>query len=338
MHTLKNFDLTDFNTFGLSVKSHYFYQLADKSDLTTLSLLPEFTNNPVLFLGGGSNVIFTQDYPGLVVHLNNKGVQSVGETETNILIEAQAGENWHDFVQLTLKQGYSGLENLSLIPGTVGAAPVQNIGAYGVEAKDYIDSVECFDTQTRRFIRFQNAECAFTYRDSIFKSQSPGRYIIVSVCFRLDKQFKPRLQYGPLQQLAERTNENPLTAHDVANEICRIRQEKLPDPKVLGNTGSFFKNPVISIQAAEKLLQQYPDAVHHVVNDQQIKFAAGWLIDNAGLKGYQSGGAAVHEKQALVLVNKQQANADDVLKLAKLIQKTILEKYNINLEIEPVFI
>ena len=338
MNIFKNFDLTPFNTFGLTAKSRYFYPLTDKSDLTELSHLPEFTQNPVLFLGGGSNVIFTQDYPGLIIHLNNKGIRTVAETEENILIEAQAGENWHDFVQFTLSQDYSGLENLSLIPGTVGAAPVQNIGAYGVEAGGCIDSVECFDTQTKQMTRFENKECAFAYRDSIFKSQYPGRYIIVSVCFRLNKHFQPCLQYDPLQQLAQQFSKNTLTPLDIAQEVCRVRQGKLPDPKILGNAGSFFKNPVVDTKTAQKLLQQFPDAVYHTVNEQEIKFAAGWLIDQAGLKGHQLGGAAVHDKQALVLVNKEKACAQDIQNLVQHIQHTVHKKYNITLEIEPVFI
>ena len=338
MQILKDYDLTHLNTFGLSAQSRYFYLLTDKNELTELSCLPEFTNNPVLFLGGGSNIIFTQNYPGLIIHLNNKGIHTVKETEENILIEAQAGENWHDFVQFTLNKGYSGLENLSLIPGTVGAAPVQNIGAYGVEAKDYIESVECFDTQTRQFARFENKECTFAYRDSIFKSQYPSRFIIVSVCFRLNKQFHPCLQYGPLQQLVKQFGDNTLTPQDVAQEVCRVRQEKLPDPTILGNAGSFFKNPVVDTQTAQTLLQQYPDAVHHTVNNEQVKFAAGWLIDKAGLKGYQLGGAAVHAKQALVLVNKEQASAQDIQDLVRHIQQSIYKKYNIELEVEPVFI
>ncbi len=338
MNILKNFDLTSFNTFGLSAKSRYFYSLTDKSEIIELSLQPEYIHNPVLFLGGGSNIIFTQDYPGLIIYLNNKGIRTVEDAEEYILIEAQAGENWHDFIQFTLSQGYSGLENLSLIPGTVGAAPVQNIGAYGVEAGDYIDSVECFDTQTRQFTHFENKDCAFAYRDSIFKSQYPGRYMIASVCFRLNKQFKPCLQYGPLQQLATQFSKKTLTPQDVAQEVCRVRQEKLPDPKILGNAGSFFKNPVVDTETAQKLLQQYPDAVYHTTNDKNVKFAAGWLIDKAGLKGYQLGGAAVHDKQALVLVNKENASAQDILDLVQYIQHTISKKYNIKLEVEPVFI
>ena len=338
MQILNNVDLTSFNTFGLSVRAKYFYELANKNDLPVLAETTLFQENPVLLLGGGSNIIFTQDYAGLVIHLVNKGIRVIEEDDGFATVEVQAGEIWHDFVQWSLAQGFSGLENLSLIPGTVGAVPVQNIGAYGIEVKDSIESVECFDCEENRFVFFEQTSCAFSYRDSVFKSQYPGRFIIVAVRFKLDKCFKPQLHYGPLQSLNVLYQKGQLSARQVADTVCQTRRKKLPDPAVLGNAGSFFKNPLVFHEQANLLLQHHPYAVHYPQEDNQVKFAAGWLIEQAGLKGFQIGGAAVHDQQALVLVNKHQASAQDVQDLAQFIQKRVLQKYGIELEIEPPLI
>ncbi len=338
MQILNNVDLTPFNTFGLSVIAKYFYKLVNKNDLPALAETAIFQDNSVLSLGGGSNIIFTQDYSGLVIHLVNKGIHITEESDDFVTIEVQAGEIWHDFVQWSLAQGFSGLENLSLIPGSVGAVPVQNIGAYGVEVKDSIESVECFDREKNRFVFFDQASCAFSYRDSVFKHQNLGRFIIVAVRFKLNKCFKPQLHYAPLQSLNALYQKGQLTAQQVADTVCQTRRKKLPDPAVLGNAGSFFKNPVVCDEQAQTLLQHHPYAVHYPQKNNQFKFAAGWLIEQAGLKGFQIGGAAVHDQQALVLVNKNRASAQDVRDLAQFIQKTVLQKYGIQLEIEPPLI
>lgn len=337
MQIVNNIDLTPLNTFGLPSFAKYYCEVTKESDLPELVEEAKRLSLPIFLLGGGSNIIFTQDYPGLIVHMLNKGVAIVEENEEVAFVEASAGEIWHNFVNWTLSQGLSGLENLSLIPGTVGAAPVQNIGAYGVEAKDCIDRVCCFDLTSKSFVSFTNAQMKFAYRDSIFKSEFKGRYIIVSVRFKLNKTFKPVLDYGPLRPLIVLFEKGELSAKCVAKVVCDTRQEKLPDPKFLGNAGSFFKNPVLPLDEAEVLLRKFPEAVHYPAG-KEVKFAAGWLIEKLGLKGYQIGGAAVHNKQALVLVNKQDASIDDLLALIAHIKQEILNTYNISLEAEPVFV
>ena len=236
----------------------------------------------------------------------------------------------------TLNRGLSGLENLSLIPGTVGASPVQNIGAYGVEVKDVIDSVRCFDVDSGRFAVLSNAESEFAYRESVFKQAAKGRYVIVAVTFVLNEQFELKARYGDLAAvLQENCGNRAPEAKDVSQAVCQIRSSKLPDPAVLGNVGSFFKNPVVSAEAAEKLLATYPQMPHYPQADGSVKLAAGWLIDQCGLKGYRIGGAAVHDKQALVLVNQDNASAENVRDLEKYIQDCVKNRFGVALQAEP---
>lgn len=336
MQLLHDVDLTPFNTFGLAASARCFAVLDNAADLPELVKLPEFARENVLWLGGGSNVLFMQDYPGLVVHMRNKGIREIGRSDGLVYVEAQAGEVWHEFVLQTLAMGLSGLENLSLIPGTVGASPVQNIGAYGVEVKDVIHSVRCFDLDTGAFVELDNADCAFAYRESLFKQQGKGRYVIVAVVFALKEVFQPNVRYGDLAAvLAERCAGRAVTAKDVSAAVCSIRMSKLPDPKVLGNVGSFFKNPVVTVEKASALQAQYPDMPHYPQADGSVKLAAGWLIDQCRLKGHQIGGAAVHDKQALVLVNKQQAKAGEVYALAEYVCRAVAEKFGVALHAEP---
>ncbi|QEY26256.1 UDP-N-acetylmuramate dehydrogenase [Neisseria zalophi] len=336
MQVLHNVDLTPLNTFGLKARARDFVVLADAGELPELVKLPEFNRNSVLWLGGGSNILLMKDYDGLVVHIQNKGIDELSRSDGIVYIEAQAGETWHDFVLKTLSMGLSGLENLSLIPGTVGASPVQNIGAYGVEVKDVIERVRCFDLDTSTFITLSNADCHFAYRESLFKQQGKGRYVIVSVVFALKEQFTANAGYGDLAvMLAEKCAGRQATAQDVSDAVCTIRSGKLPDPKVLGNAGSFFKNPVVAAEEAERLLSVYPDMPHYRQTDGSVKLAAGWLIDQCRLKGHCIGGAAVHDKQALVLVNKHQATAEDVDALARYIRHTVSEKFGVVLDTEP---
>ena len=331
-----NVDLQPLNTFGLPARARNFVALADAADLPEIVTLPEFSRESVLWLGGGSNVLFMQDYPGLVVHMCNKGIRETHRSDGLVYIEAQAGEVWHDFVLHTLAMGLSGLENLSLIPGTVGASPVQNIGAYGVEVKDVIHSVRCFDLDTLAFVVLSNAECEFAYRESLFKQRGKGRYVIVSVIFALNEGFRANVRYGDLAAvLAERCAGRAVTAKDVSDAVCAIRTEKLPDPRVLGNVGSFFKNPIVEAEAAAALLARYPQMPHYPQPDGSVKLAAGWLIDQCRLKGFQIGGAAVHERQALVLVNKQQASAQDVHDLAAHVCAAVQAQFTVALHAEP---
>ncbi|MBP6563320.1 MAG: UDP-N-acetylmuramate dehydrogenase [Neisseriaceae bacterium] len=340
MQLYSDVDLAPYNTFGLAVKARHFVSLTDVTELPQILACDEYLTEPVLWLGGGSNVILTQDFPGLVVHMATKGVRFDDADADHVWVDVAAGEPWHEFVNQTLAAGYCGLENLSLIPGTVGAAPVQNIGAYGVEVGDVIEHVVCFDLHAYQVVTLSNADCAFAYRDSLFKQGGKGRYVILNVRFKLQRHFNPQTQYGDIERelLAEQPERSLWTATDVARTVCTIRARKLPDPNVLGNAGSFFKNPIVSQAAAAAFLAQHPDAPHYPLADGRVKLAAGWLIDRLGLKGHQIGGAAVHDRQALVLVNKQQATAADVVALAADIQAQVWATYQVSLESEPNFI
>ncbi|STZ76239.1 UDP-N-acetylmuramate dehydrogenase [Bergeriella denitrificans] len=329
-------DLTPFNTFGLSARAAAFVALHDAEALRDIVRLPEFDRKSVLWLGGGSNILLMEDYPGLVVRIENKGIREVGRSVGKVYVEAQAGEIWHDFVLHTLDAGWSGLENLSLIPGTVGASPVQNIGAYGVEVKDVIHSVRCFDLDADEFVELDNAACRFAYRESLFKQEGKGRYVITAVVFALNERFEPDLRYGDLSAAAaDLCAGREMTAHDVSRAVCAIRASKLPDPNILGNVGSFFKNPVVSAEQAARLLVQYPDMPRYPQADGSVKLAAGWLIDQCRLKGFQCGDAAVHDKQALVLVNKGRASAQDVHRLARHVRDEVAARFQVALHAEP---
>lgn len=328
--------LHTYNTFGLHANATHFIELNQTDDLPELCLLPEFNRQTVLWLGGGSNILFRKDYAGLVVRMNNKGIRATQQQNGKVWVEAQAGEIWHDFVQYCIGCGWFGLENLSLIPGTVGASPVQNIGAYGVEVKDRIHSVQVFDLENNIFTELSNHDCQFAYRESIFKQVAKGRYVITSVVFELDTTFTPQIHYGDLAQiLAQNFPNGNYTASDVAQTVCQIRQSKLPDPKSLGNVGSFYKNPIVSPQTWQRIEAAFPNAPHYPQPDGQIKLAAGWLIDQCGLKGKQIGGAAVHEKQALVLVNKNACCAKDIEQLSDFICDCVNEKFGVQLQPEP---
>lgn len=337
MFTLQhNHPLINRTTFALPATAAHYVELTDSADLPALCQLPEYDRRTVCWLGGGSNTLFTRDYPALVVHIATRGIRETHRAGGIVHMEAQAGEILHDFIQHTLALGLSGLENLSLIPGTVGACPVQNVGAYGVEVKDRIVSVQCFDLETQNFITLSNAQCQFGYRESLFKQQGKRRYVITAVTFALDETFAPKIGYGELAAtLAEQYGSQAPTAQQVAQAIIRIRRSKLPDPAELGNVGSFYKNPVVSAEYAEVLRRHHPDMPAYPQADGSLKLAAGWLIDRCGLKGRQIGGAAVHDKQALVLVNKGSATAADVRALSDLICKTVHEKFGIALHSEP---
>ena len=334
-----DYPLAPHTTFGLPARAAHYIELTDSGDLPEICRLPEFDAATVCWLGGGSNILFMQDFPSLVVRMATRGIRELERTPDSVLLEAQAGENWHGFVQSSLHMGLGGLENLSLIPGTVGASPVQNIGAYGVEVKDRIHSVRCFDVQAQEWRELSNAECRFAYRDSIFKHEGRQRYVITSVVFRLDTQFVPNVKYGDLAQvLAEQCGGRAPTAQDVAQAVCAIRRSKLPDPAVLGNVGSFYKNPLVDAAHAQTLLAQYPQMPHYPQPDGRVKLAAGWLIDQCGLKGKTIGGAAVHDKQALVLVNKNHATAADVRALSDEICRIVAQRFAVNLQPEPVWL
>ncbi|MDR6714620.1 UDP-N-acetylmuramate dehydrogenase [Pseudomonas hunanensis] len=326
--------LKPFNTFGIDVDARYFTQAHSDDEVRAALASAAQRQLPVLVIGGGSNLLLTQDVDALVLHMASRGRRVLSEQGERVVVEAEAGEPWHPFVKWSLEQGFSGLENLSLIPGTVGAAPMQNVGAYGVEIKDVFAGLTALDRETGELRDFTLEECAFGYRDSVFK-RTPGRWLILRVRFALARTLQAHLDYGPVRQrLQEQGIEQP-SAQDISDAICSIRREKLPDPLELGNAGSFFKNPVVSAALSEQIRVRYPGVVAYPQGEGQVKLAAGWLIEQAGWKGYRDGDAGVHRLQSLVLVNYGQASGAQLHALACKIQADILERFGVELEMEP---
>lgn len=333
-----DFSLRRLNTFGIDAKARAYLRVEEVQTLLAVRDDPELSGLPRLVLGGGSNIVLTQDFDGLVLHLCNRGIDIVGEDENASYVCAAAGENWHGFVLWTLEHGLGGLENLSLIPGSVGASPIQNIGAYGVEVKDCLHSVSAFDFATGTVFELNNAECRFGYRDSVFKHALRDQAAILSVTFALPKHWQPNLRYADVaQELAARGIGSPTPA-DISQAVIAIRARKLPDPAKIGNAGSFFKNPVVSVQERDALRTRYPQLVSYAQADGSYKLAAGWLIDQCGWKGKSKGAAGVYENQALVLVNRGNAQGQDIVGLAESIQEDVLRRFGVRLEPEPVFI
>ncbi len=326
--------LKPFNSFGVDVQARLFAQAHDDDEVRQALACARGLQVPLLVIGGGSNLLLTADVQALVVRMASRGVRILSDEPQRVVVEAEAGEPWHPFVQTCLQMGLAGLENLSLIPGTVGAAPMQNIGAYGVELKDVFHSLVALERETGELHEFSLEQCRFGYRDSVFKQQA-GRWIILRVRFILSRQAHLHLEYGPVRQrLVEQGIEQP-TPLDVSRAICAIRSEKLPDPAVLGNAGSFFKNPLVPVAQAEALKARYPQLVAYPQGDEQVKLAAGWLIEQAGWKGFRDGDAGVHRLQALVLVNHGQASGLQLLSLAQRIQADVIERFGVSLEMEP---
>ena len=331
MHIQKDISLKPYNTFGIDVNARRFV------DITSLNELKNVIRSEKYFfiLSGGSNLLLTKDIDKLVIHLNTKGIEVVQETDNDIFVKVQAGENWHEFILWCINHNYGGVENLSLIPGNVGTAPMQNIGAYGVELKDSMHELEALEIDTANAKTFANKDCEFGYRNSVFKNELKGKYIITSVTFKLTKNtHKLNSSYGAIQSELDKNNIINPTIKDISKTVISIRQSKLPDPKEIGNSGSFFKNPVISTSDFKNLQKTYPDAPHYVVSKNEIKVPAGWLVEQCGFKGKRFGDAGVHKKQALVLVNYNNATGREILELSKNIQKTVLEKFEIQLETE----
>ncbi|MDU8885305.1 UDP-N-acetylmuramate dehydrogenase [Yeosuana sp. MJ-SS3] len=333
MQIQQNISLKSFNTFGIDVNAKYFVSASTVDDLKQVLALTNHKNK--FILGGGSNMLLTKDIDELVIHINLKGISVISEDENHALVKANAGENWHEFVLWTLNQDYGGLENLSLIPGNVGTAPIQNIGAYGVELKDTFVSCETILISSGEMSSFFKDQCNFGYRDSIFKNEAKGTYIITSVIFKLTKKnHQLNTKYGAIETELEKIGIKTPTIKDVSNAVISIRQSKLPDPKVLGNSGSFFKNPIISLEHFNKLKDNFPEIPCYPASEKTVKVPAAWLIEKAGFKGKRFGNYGVHTKQALVLVNYGNADGSDILALAKIIQKTILRLFNISIEVE----
>jgi len=350
----KNTPLQAFNTFRIVARAQALARISSEADVLALLADPEWADQPKFVLGGGSNVVFTGDVKPLVLKVEIAGKRLVGETAKAFIVEAGAGEAWHDFVAWTLQQGWPGLENLALIPGTVGASPVQNVGAYGVELQDRFDSLDAIDLQTGQVFTLNAAQCAFGYRDSVFKhggtvttggQQTLGlkdRALILRVRFALPKAWKPVLGYADIEKkMAEYQCLEP-TPQQLFDWVCAIRRAKLPDPALIGNAGSFFKNPTVTVEQCADIIARDPKVVHYHLADGSVKLAAGWLIDSCGWKGKSVGQAGVYEKQALVLVNRgagvdgNGATGGEVMTLAKAIQTSVYERFGILLEPEPV--
>lgn len=337
MKELYNCSLLPYNTFGMDVKASCFVEYASVEELRGLWNAEREAVARALHIGGGSNLLFASDYEGLILHSAIKGYTVVKETEEEVEVRVGAGEVWDDFVAYTVANGWYGAENLSLIPGEVGASAVQNIGAYGVEAKDLIVSVDTFGLETGEERRFMREECRYAYRESVFKQELKGKYAVTFVTYRLKKHPVFHLEYGNIRAELEKQG-CQVDLENVRRIIIAIRQAKLPDPKVLGNAGSFFMNPVVPKMQFEALLAQYPDMPHYPVDDAHVKIPAGWMIDRCGWKGKRVGHAGVHEKQALVLVNCGGATGKEVMHLAEEIVASVRERFGVTIRPEVNYI
>ena len=330
---LHNYCLKNYNTFGIAAKAKYFASFSSEAELTALLKNNICKIEPLFILGGGSNILLTQDFEGIVLANNIKGIDVISEDEQSIIIEVGAGEVWHDFVLWSINQNLSGIENLALIPGLVGASPMQNIGAYGTEVKDVITKVSYIEIETGLQKEITTSECNFGYRNSIFKEELRGKVVITKAVYKLSKTPLNNIKYGAITEELKRLKKQPSPA-SIAQAVINIRSSKLPDPKVLGNSGSFFKNPIIETSQFEEMKEEFPEMVGYTISESKTKIAAGWLIDNAGLKGYRKADAGVHKNQALVLVNYGNATGTEIINLAKEVQQKVKEKYGISIEPE----
>lgn len=332
-----NYSLKSLNTFGIDAKTRHYIAFDQVEDIFEVDKLlsGSLGDQQRLVLGGGSNILFTKDFEGVVVQSQIDFIHKVSETEQNITVEVGSGMVWDDFVSYCVDNNWGGAENLSAIPGVIGAAPVQNIGAYGVEAKDIISSVKCWDFDKKEIVEIDNNSCCFGYRDSIFKNKLKDKTIVLSVLFELSKKdHKLNLSYGALKDL----NESDVDLRTIRDKVVEIRDSKLPDPVKIGNGGSFFKNPILAKDFTDQLLQEFPEMVTYKVSDTKVKVAAGWLIEHAGWKGYSENHVGVHDKQSLVLVNHGGAKGEEIVSLSQKIIKDIYAKFKITLHPEVIFI
>jgi UDP-N-acetylmuramate dehydrogenase len=330
MDIRKNRSLKALNTFKVAAKSAYFMTLENTEDLQTLLTNDQWSSTQKLILGSGSNILFTQDYPGLVIKNALTGIQTVDENNDHIWIKVAAGENWHALVLYCVQRNYGGIENLSLIPGTVGATPVQNIGAYGVEVCTVIESLEAIEFASGNLVSFQLAQCQFNYRHSVFKGSLKNKFFITSVTFKLNKRPVLNMSYGAIQSTLEKTGLTP-SVQSISHAVIAIRQHKLPNPSELPNAGSFFKNPYISLDALKTLQNKNPDIPYYIESKDRVKIPAGWLIEQCGWKGKKIGMVGVHQQQALVLINYGNASGNDIMQLAESIQQSIEAQFGIRL-------
>ena len=328
----ENFSLKDYNSFNINAKCKFFAKCVNINQIKELLNNEEFKNERKLILGGGNNILFTKDFNGIVIKPEIKGISIIKETSDNIFIKANAGEDWDEFVDYCVKNNWGGIENLSLIPGKVGTSPIQNIGAYGVEVKDVIEEVETIDINNCEIATYNNEQCKFAYRNSIFKYELKGKVIITSVIFKLSKNPLYKVHYGNLNLELEKYSE--LSLSTIRKAIIDIRNNKLPDPKKIGNAGSFFKNPYISSKKATELKKYHSNIPIYPLPNGEVKIPAGWLIENTGWKGYKDNNIGVHKNQALVLVNYGRAKGNDIYELACKIQESVNKKFNILLTME----
>ena len=340
MNIQQNISLLPYNTFHIAVASKYFAEIKTENDFSELLREEKFQSNQKLILGGGSNILFTKNFDGIVVKNSFTGISVVKEDENYVWVKASAGEVWHQFVLWCIEKNLAGLENLSLIPGQVGAAPMQNIGAYGVEVKDVFDKLEAIEIATGEKVNFKNAECEFGYRESVFKNKFKNQFLISSVTFRLNRIPKFNVNYGDIKMTLDEMRVNELSIKAVGDAVIKIRSSKLPDPNVLGNAGSFFKNPVITKEEFDLFISKNPIAPNYPIHQspnspiKQYKIPAGWLIEQCGWKGKMVGHTGSHKSQALVLVNYGGATGNEVYQLALEIQKSVLDKFGITISPE----
>lgn len=327
-------NLRPLNTFGIEAFADFYTEINSAAEFAELIREDIYRQHKKLIIGGGSNILFTADFKGLVIRNRIGGINIVSESEDEVFVKAGAGEVWHDFVMHCIGQGYAGLENLSLIPGCVGASPMQNIGAYGVEIKEVFHELEALSMETGELRIFSKEECAFGYRESIFKRACKDQYLITAVIFRLQKSPKLNTTYGAINNELQAMGISKPGIRDVSNAVINIRRSKLPDPKITGNAGSFFKNPEIPAAKMQELKEKFPDIVAYPLANGAFKLAAGWLIEQCGLKGFELNGAAVHQAQALVLINKGGCTGADVYRLSQHVMLKVAEKFGVQLERE----
>ena len=334
MNIIENNPLLKLNTFGVDVKAKYFTSINTINELIEVTKTNVFKDLELLILGGGSNILFTKDFDGLVILNNIKGKEIIDQNQQSIFLKIGAGENWHELVMYCVDNGWGGIENLSLIPGNTGTAPMQNIGAYGVEIKETFIELEALEISSGKIVKFNNSDCEFGYRESVFKNKMKNQYIILNITLELKKNPVLNINYGDVKAILESQNIKNPDIKEVSNAIISIRQSKLPDPKKIGNSGSFFKNPIVSLNQLELIKKKYPNVVNYEINENEFKIAAGWLIERAGWKGKKFNNYGIHEKQALVLVNYGLANGMEIFELSEKIILDIKDKFGITLERE----
>ena len=335
MPIIPDYDLQAHNTLAIAATAKYFVEVHDNDELAAALSFANKGKLPLLILGGGSNLVLADDFPGLAIQIKHSGIDVIEEDEEHVYLQVGAGENWHDLVCHCLNFHYWGLENLSLIPGNVGAAPIQNIGAYGVELKDVFLELQAMEVNSRVLVNFEKQACQFAYRDSVFKGRLRDRYVITQVTLKLKKSPEVQINYPALMQALSDRNASDITPQVVAKTVCEIRRSKLPDPAEIPNAGSFFKNPIVPDETFVNLQSRFPGIVGYPAGENKTKLAAGWLIDQAGLKGYTQGSVAVHTQQALVLTHTGEGDGRALIALADHIKSQVFDRYQVDLEMEP---